>query len=293
MADESGLERSREHGPHTVAIGSRCDADCIRLSGRALPGQNPDHRRQRRSGAPPGLGTRCRIESLGPQASGSPPAADRQTRTTHARRTLKCGRIVNIDYRDANGDQTTRTVEVVGFYNGTDGWYLVRAGGTYTISPRRIFRLDPNRFGSVDHTDRDPARCKSNPGLGAPRSAHADLRSMIFFSVQRFVADATQLVRADRDVRPYGRQPCPHSELTRFPRKRYGHSGIQFVYREHIECKSIINRHPPRRSRRPRRSQYRSHESRRYQAGARRSEFRGLRRQMFQTERRSHGSILI
>jgi predicted DNA-binding transcriptional regulator YafY len=53
---------------------------------------------------------------------------------------LRQGRVVNMVYVDASTKETLRTVEPVGFYNGSDGWYLIawcqlRKGG-------RIFRLD-------------------------------------------------------------------------------------------------------------------------------------------------------
>lgn len=50
------------------------------------------------------------------------------------------GLVVNMTYRDANGKQTERAVEAVGFYLGADGWYL--NGWCQLRDDGRIFRLD-------------------------------------------------------------------------------------------------------------------------------------------------------
>ncbi len=61
-----------------------------------------------------------------------------------ARRTiedaLRRSVVVNIDYADSDGSFTTRSVDPVGFYNGTKGWYLI--GWCHLRADGRIFRLD-------------------------------------------------------------------------------------------------------------------------------------------------------
>lgn len=67
-----------------------------------------------------------------------PPTSIRARRTLEeaVRRTV----VVNIDYVDARGNATTRSVDPVGFYNGADGWYLI--GWCHHRCAGRIFRLD-------------------------------------------------------------------------------------------------------------------------------------------------------
>lgn len=48
--------------------------------------------------------------------------------------------VINIDYIDAEGNHTTRSVDPVGFYNGEGGWYLI--GWCHLRSAGRVFRLD-------------------------------------------------------------------------------------------------------------------------------------------------------
>ncbi|NOX31068.1 MAG: WYL domain-containing protein [Actinobacteria bacterium] len=47
---------------------------------------------------------------------------------------------VNIEYLDATGNHTKRSVEPQGFYQGSDGWYLI--GWCQLRDAGRIFRLD-------------------------------------------------------------------------------------------------------------------------------------------------------
>ncbi|MFK7919651.1 MAG: helix-turn-helix transcriptional regulator [Ilumatobacter sp.] len=53
---------------------------------------------------------------------------------------VRLGRVVNITYIDAESHTTERSVEAVGFYNGSDGWYL--NGWCELRQAGRIFRLD-------------------------------------------------------------------------------------------------------------------------------------------------------
>jgi predicted DNA-binding transcriptional regulator YafY len=48
--------------------------------------------------------------------------------------------VVRIDYRDRNGATTRRSVDPVGFFGGSDGWYLV--GWCHLRRAARMFRLD-------------------------------------------------------------------------------------------------------------------------------------------------------
>lgn len=53
---------------------------------------------------------------------------------------VRRGVAINMTYRDAHGAETQRTVEAVGFYLGTDGWYL--NGWCRLRDDGRLFRLD-------------------------------------------------------------------------------------------------------------------------------------------------------
>lgn len=59
-------------------------------------------------------------------------------------RTLEAGvqqrRAVNLDYEDQDGAKTTRTVDAVGFYEGTESWFLI--AWCHTRQDGRIFRTD-------------------------------------------------------------------------------------------------------------------------------------------------------
>lgn len=48
--------------------------------------------------------------------------------------------VVNIEYRDRDGDETQRSVDPVGFLRHTDGWYLV--AWCHLRDAGRIFRFD-------------------------------------------------------------------------------------------------------------------------------------------------------
>ena len=71
-------------------------------------------------------------------AADAPRPARRLKRTTEE--AVRRGLVVNLTYRDRNGQVTTRAVEAVGFYGGADGWYLV--GWCRLRDAGRIFRLD-------------------------------------------------------------------------------------------------------------------------------------------------------
>jgi predicted DNA-binding transcriptional regulator YafY len=66
------------------------------------------------------------------------------TTSARARRTiedaLRRSVVLNLKYADAQGNQTARSVDPVGFYNGGDGWYLI--GWCHLRQAGRIFRLD-------------------------------------------------------------------------------------------------------------------------------------------------------
>jgi hypothetical protein len=66
------------------------------------------------------------------------------TVSTRIRRTVqesvRRGRVLNISYLDAESKLTKRSVEAVGFYHGSDGWYL--NGWCELRNAGRIFRLD-------------------------------------------------------------------------------------------------------------------------------------------------------
>jgi len=53
---------------------------------------------------------------------------------------VRQGRVLNIVYLDAASRLTKRSVEAVGFYRGSDGWYLI--GWCELRKAGRIFRLD-------------------------------------------------------------------------------------------------------------------------------------------------------
>lgn len=70
--------------------------------------------------------------------------------------------IVNIDYRDGHGNDTSRPVEAVGFYNGSEGWCLI--GWCGLRNDRRLFRLD--RVKSARLTKRPATRRDVDEALG-------------------------------------------------------------------------------------------------------------------------------
>ena len=67
-----------------------------------------------------------------------PPIPKRARRTVEE--ALRRSVVVNLIYTDASGNNTTRSVDPVGFYNGADGWYLI--GYCHLRKAGRIFRLD-------------------------------------------------------------------------------------------------------------------------------------------------------
>ncbi len=67
-----------------------------------------------------------------------PPVARQARRTVEE--ALRRSVVVNLDYTDADGNETTRSVDPVGFYNGADGWYLI--GWCHLRAAGRLFRLD-------------------------------------------------------------------------------------------------------------------------------------------------------
>ena len=63
--------------------------------------------------------------------------------------------VVNISYRDGDGQQTRRTVEACGLLNGAEGWYLI--GWCRLRDAGRIFRLDRIRTAQLT-TEYAPSR---------------------------------------------------------------------------------------------------------------------------------------
>ncbi|MFN3257070.1 MAG: helix-turn-helix transcriptional regulator [Ilumatobacter sp.] len=87
------------------------------------------------------------------------PAASRRARRT-VEEAVRRQVVVNLDYVDAHGTATARSVDPVGFYNGAEGWFLI--GWCHLREGGRIFRLDRIRSArlttraadrhDVDHT---------------------------------------------------------------------------------------------------------------------------------------------
>ena len=85
--------------------------------------------------------TRTNVEELRNRmrhAFVSPAVSPRIRRTIEE--AVRQGRVVNITYVDAKSTVTERSVEAVGFYRGSDGWYL--NGWCDLRDAGRIFRLD-------------------------------------------------------------------------------------------------------------------------------------------------------
>lgn len=79
-------------------------------------------------------------------------ATGRRVRRT-LERGVKDGRIVNLDYVDRHGRSTSRSVDPVGFLDGSNGWALI--GWCHDRSAGRLFRLD--RITSARLTSRSAA----------------------------------------------------------------------------------------------------------------------------------------
>jgi predicted DNA-binding transcriptional regulator YafY len=86
--------------------------------------------------------TRVGVEGLRARIRTRPHPAVRPR--VRVRRTLEqCvqrSRMANIDYRDRNGEFSTRAVECLGFLHGSEGWYLI--GWCRLRGAGRLFRLD-------------------------------------------------------------------------------------------------------------------------------------------------------
>jgi len=106
-----------------------------------------------------GLGTNTRLgaEQLRSRVRTLSTAGRVNKRTRHTvEEAVRRAVVVNLDYVDAKGNHTARSVEAAGFYQGGDGWYLIgwcllRRGG-------RIFRLDRIKSARLTRTpaqDRD------------------------------------------------------------------------------------------------------------------------------------------
>jgi predicted DNA-binding transcriptional regulator YafY len=84
--------------------------------------------------------TRVAVEALRStiRVREQPTASKRVCRTLEE--ALRRGRVVNLSYLDAEQNESLRRVDPVGFYNGSDGWYLI--AWCQLRSDGRIFRLD-------------------------------------------------------------------------------------------------------------------------------------------------------
>lgn len=86
--------------------------------------------------------TRVAVEDLRDRVRAAAPASDpvnrriRRTVETAVQRNV----ILNIEYLDQSDQRSKRSVDPVGFYQGTDGWYLI--GWCHLRDAGRIFRLD-------------------------------------------------------------------------------------------------------------------------------------------------------
>ena len=67
-----------------------------------------------------------------------PPVPKRASRTIE--QALRRRLVVNIDYTDARGAETSRSVDPVGFHHGGDGWHLI--AWCHLRRQGRLFRLD-------------------------------------------------------------------------------------------------------------------------------------------------------
>ena len=77
-----------------------------------------------------------------------PPTPKRARRTVEE--ALRRSVVVNLDYTDANGSNTSRSVDPVGFYNGGGSWHLI--GYCHLRKAGRIFRLDRIRSARLTTT---------------------------------------------------------------------------------------------------------------------------------------------
>lgn len=86
--------------------------------------------------------TRVAVEDLRDRVRAAAPAAESVNR--RIRRTVETAVernvVLNIEYEDQTGERTTRSVDPVGFYQGTDGWFLI--AWCHLREDGRIFRLD-------------------------------------------------------------------------------------------------------------------------------------------------------
>lgn len=72
------------------------------------------------------------------------------------------GVVLNLGYTDAAGKKTKRSVDPIGFYQGSDGWHLI--GWCHLRHAGRIFRLD--RIDSANLTKRRAAQHDVDEALG-------------------------------------------------------------------------------------------------------------------------------
>lgn len=110
-----------------------------------------------------GSNTRTNVEDLRnrirvPSRSSTVRARIRRTVEEAVRRQV----VVNITYRDAEDNVTKRPVGAIGFYCGTDGWFL--SGWCERREAGRIFRLD--RIESAHLTRRPARQCDVDEVLG-------------------------------------------------------------------------------------------------------------------------------
>lgn len=78
---------------------------------------------------------RSRIRTR-PNSDGKPLVRVRRTLEQGVQRAV----VANIDYRNRNGETSTRAVDCIGFVHGAQGWYLI--GWCHLREAGRMFRLD-------------------------------------------------------------------------------------------------------------------------------------------------------
>lgn len=113
---------------------------------------------------------RARIRTTAPPSTSTPststdaptnmaaPVSHRQVVGVRVKRTVEDAVrrqvIINMDYVDRAGNETSRSVEAHGFYHGGDGWYLI--GWCLLRDGGRIFRLDRIRSARLTKRENPP-----------------------------------------------------------------------------------------------------------------------------------------
>lgn len=88
--------------------------------------------------------SRLGVENLRAQIRTQLPADEHAGVSRRVKRSVEAavqrGVVLNIGYRDGSDRQTERPVDALGFYQGSDGWFLI--GWCHLRRAGRIFRLD-------------------------------------------------------------------------------------------------------------------------------------------------------